>query len=153
MTDARMFRTVKAFAVRMQGREVIERRRGDVAESPLRRTAAMPRRQRLRRTPRHGWRDCALAFIDGLQLMRREPSVQVHRVRADLRERATDLDDVAVVAAQHSYGVAGVDPGLRETAGDRISTCVELGKGDRAPLVDHRGAISVARCRHSERRR
>ena len=82
----------------------------------------------------------------------REPSVEVQRVRAELRQRAGDLEEVAVVAAQDGNGVAGAHAGFDEPARDRVAACVELGEAHRPALVDERRLSAVARRAHREDR-
>ena len=89
---------------------------------------------------------CVFTSHDIPELRAREAGVEEQLVRAELGERARDVEDVAVVAAEHADGVAGADPDGAEAACERICATIDLGERQRSALVDERNSCDTIGC-------
>ena len=86
-----------------------------------------------------------LAVADLAELRRGEGGVEVEDVGAELRQRHRDVDEVAVVAAQHRDAVALVHAQLAQPVGQPGGALVDLLPGQLADLVDQRHLARRAR--------
>ena len=90
--------------------------------------------------------------MTAVDLGRREARVEVERVGSELGQRAGDLEEVTMVAAQDADGVARVDAGFDQPAGDCFGAGVEVAKAQRTAFVDERVVVAEAGGAHREER-
>ncbi len=79
-----------------------------------------------------------LALHHGPELRSREAGVEEQHVHAELGQRAGDVEEVAVVSAQHADGVAAAYAEAAEAACQRVGPVVELGECQLPAFVDQR---------------
>ena len=73
-----------------------------------------------------------------------EARVQVQPVRPELGQRHAELDEVAVVAAQHADVVALVDAGVGQRVAEAVGALVDVLERQGPELVDDRRLVGVA---------
>ena len=89
-------------------------------------------------------RPYSLATQDLTQLWSGESGVEVDTGQPGLRGRNRDLDELAVVRAQHAEVVTGGESERTEPLCEGRRVVIEFRVRDRTAVVDHRGAARVA---------